>query len=124
MSNEHVREPFRSILASILRPVEQYPLPVEISTRQQPKTRFHPDDIETALNVLLMYWPAHQDARNSEERIREAFSRCMVTLDKAMTERREEELERQYEYEQWRKSQPAVEYTMLHDSDTDPGGAK
>lgn len=105
MANDHVAQPFRDILENLLKP-KSFPLPVEISAREQPKTRFHPDDIQTALSVLLWYWPAQQDASNADERMREAFSRCMVTLDAAMRRREEDDLdddlESQYRYERTR----------------------
>lgn len=115
----HVREPFASILKSILRPVP-YPLPVEISTREQPKTRFHADDINDAYSVLLWYWPQDQNASNADERMREAFSRCMVALDAAMTRRIESDLDEQYRYELNRLGGGIA--PKLHDSDSEPEG--
>lgn len=100
MNNDHVATPFREILASIVKP---HPLPIELPVKEQPQTRFHPDDIATAFGVLLWYWPANQDANNADERMREAFSRALVSLDAAMTRREMTDLEAMYLYEQGRK---------------------
>ena len=107
----NVAQPFADILHNILKPRE-YQLPVAVDATIQPQTRFHPDDVQMALGVLATYYGAPQTLEDWS-RLDDAFARCMVALDAAITRREERELNAQYRYEQARKRNPRVDVLQV-----------
>jgi hypothetical protein len=124
MTNDHVAEPFRSILENILKP-KSYSLPVGLDAAIQPATRFHPDDVTRALDVLVFYY-SKPETLEGWHKLEQAFSHCLVALDAAMKRRENDELnarlDRQYRYELGRRAWANGDTVpVLHDSDSEPG---
>ena len=86
---------------------------VQLNSHGPCVTRFHPDDIVTALGVLCAYMPrVHHTLREYRE-IEEAFTHAILSLDASITRREKEELDEDVEaiylYERARAIEAQIE---------------
>lgn len=101
MANDNVREPFRSILASIVKPVDP-PKPKPLTNRERFRVleaiHYKLDEAGISVDIGTLDWIC----REFDEQTREA------------------DLDRQYRYELARRSGGIM--PDLHDSDSEPKG--